>query len=93
MASCRHAVMSLKLLEEFNGPNTYTDFALPVPLLKLWQPREGGIYSGQDLANLKDRDTYSTASKVPQTFNVSNTPVGSYRTPRRESRAQTRDTS
>ena len=42
MAYCRHTVMSLKLLEEFKAPNTYTDFALPVPLPQIWQPQERG---------------------------------------------------
>jgi len=76
--------MSLKLPEEFKAPNTYTDFALMVPSHNI------GIYSGQDLANLRYRETCPAVSEVPQAVN---TPIGSYSLPMRKSRAQPRDTS
>jgi len=43
------------------------------------------LCSGQDLANLRERDTCPIASEVSQAVSTPNTPISSYTTPRRES--------
>ena len=75
----------LKFPEEFNALKCFhRHWSSNSPPTTLAITKAGGIYSDQNLVNLRDHSTCSTLSEVPQANNMPKMSSGSYANPRRE---------